>query len=160
MILGAKEALPGLTACNSKLSLGDTLVVRRLCRMCRSICHLVNMIEDWSERGIGFRSISDGMIETTSASGELEINIFSAVAQVERRPIQERTNAGMAATRDRGCVGGRRAEMGCNHPKVKLANKLFCDMSIPLDDIRNRLKISKSTLYRSVTTHRNRHVRG
>ena len=49
--------------------------------------HLVNMIEELKERGIGFRSISDGMIDTTSASGELVLNIFSALA--ERRLIQE-----------------------------------------------------------------------
>ena len=35
------------------------------------------MIEELKERGIGFRSISDGMIDTTSESGELVLNIFS-----------------------------------------------------------------------------------
>ena len=52
-----------------------------------------------NERGIGFRSISDGMIDTTSASGYLVLNIFSALTQFERRLIQERTNAGLAAAR-------------------------------------------------------------
>ena len=64
--------------------------------------HLVTLIEDLKERGIGFRSISDGMIDTTSASGELIFHIFSALAQFERRLIQERTKAGIAAARARG----------------------------------------------------------
>jgi hypothetical protein len=75
-ISGAKEDRPGLTACNELLREGDTLVVWRLDRLGRSMRHLVNMIEDLKERGIGFRSISDGMIDTTSASGELVLNLL------------------------------------------------------------------------------------
>ena len=120
--------------------------------------HLVNMIEELKERGIGFRSISDGMIDTTSASGELVHNIFSALAQFERRLIQGRTKAGLAAARARGRIGGRPV-MDRNHPKIKLANKLFCDKTIELDDICDTLKISRSTLYRYVTMCGNRDVR-
>lgn len=63
--------------------------------------HFVTMIDDLRERNIGFKSISDGAIDTTSASGELIFNIFSALAQSERRLIQERTKAGRAAARAR-----------------------------------------------------------
>jgi len=157
-ISGAKEDRPGLAACNETLRKGDTLVVWRLDRLGRSMRHLVNMIEELKERGIGFRSISDGMIDTTSASGELVLNIFSALAQFERRLIQERTKAGLAAARARGRIGGRPV-MDRNHPKIKLANKLFCDKTIELDDICSTLKISRSTLYRYVTMCGNRDVR-
>ena len=155
---GAKEDRPGLVACNELLQRGDTLVVWRLDRLGRSMRHLVNMIEDLKERGIGFRSISDGMIDTTSASGELVLNIFSALAQFERRLIQERTKAGLAAARARGRIGGRPA-VDRDHPRVILANKLYCDRSFCLDDICTTLKISKSTLYRYVSMHGNRTVR-
>ena len=120
--------------------------------------HLVNMIEDLKERGIGFRSISDGMIDTTSASGELVLNIFSALAQFERRLIQERTKAGLAVARARGRKGGR-PPMDHDHPRVIRANKLFCDKSVSLDDICATLKISKSSLYRCVSMRGNRDVR-
>ena len=120
--------------------------------------HLVNMIEDLKERGIGFHSISDGMIDTTWASGELVLNIFSALAQFERRLIQERTKAGLAAARARGRKGGR-PPMDRDHPRVILANKLFCDKSVSLDDICATLKISRSTLYRYVSMRGNRDVR-
>ena len=155
---GAREDHPGLVACLASLEHGDTLVVWRLDRLGRSMRHLVNMIEDLKERGIGFRSISDGMIDTTSASGELVLNIFSALAQFERRLIQERTNAGLAAARSRGRKGGRPG-MHRNHPKVVLANKLYCDKSVCLEDICTTLKISKSTLYRYVSMLGNRDAR-
>ena len=120
--------------------------------------HLVNMIEDLKERGIGFRSISDGMIDTTSASGELVLNIFSALAQFERRLIQERTNTGLAAARARGRKGGRRP-LDRDDPRVVLANKLFCDKSVSSEDICDTLKISRTKLYRYVALRGNREAR-
>lgn len=98
-ISGAKEDRPGLTKCLATLRPGDTLVVWRLDRLGRSMRHLVTLVEDLREDKIGFKSISDGAIDTTSASGESIFNIFSALAQFERRLIQERTKAGLAAAR-------------------------------------------------------------
>lgn len=158
-ISGAREDRPGLAACNEELREGDTLIVWRLDRLGHSMRHLVNMMKDLKERGIGFRSISDGMIDTTSASGELVLNIFSALAQFERRLIQERTRAGLAAARARGKNGGR-PPMDPNTPRVTLANRLYCDKSISVGDICSTLKISKATLYRYVRIQGNRDARG
>lgn len=46
-------------------------------------------------------------IDTATPEGELVFTIFAAVAQMERRLIQERTRAGLQAARARGRVGGR-----------------------------------------------------
>ena len=50
---------------------------------------------DLKKRGISFKSICDGVIDTTTASGELVFNIFSSLAQFERKLMQERTKAGL-----------------------------------------------------------------
>jgi DNA invertase Pin-like site-specific DNA recombinase len=146
---GAKSERPGLDKCLDVLQPGDTLAVWRLDRLGRSMRHLVTLIEDLRERGIGFRSISDGMIDTTSASGELIFHIFSALAQFERRLIQERTRAGLAAARARGRVGGRPALLASD-PKLRLAKKLYADKTLCIEDICQTLKISRSTYYRYV----------
>src|SRR5450432_3153556 len=153
-ISGAKTDRPGLDACLAKLQQGDTLVVWRLDRLGRSMHHLVKLIEELRNRGIGFRSVSDGLIDTTSPSGELIFHIFSALAQFERRLIQERTKAGLAAARARGRKGGR-PPMKTNDRRIVLANKLLKDKSIGVDDICATLKISKSTLYRYAGIERN-----
>ena len=49
--------------------------------------------------------------------------------------------------------------MDHTHPKVVLANKLFCDRSISIDDICDTLKVSRSTLYRYVSMLGNRDAR-
>ena len=139
---GAKADRPGLEKCLDILQPGDTLAVWRLDRLGRSMRHLVTLIEDLRERGIGFRSISDGMIDTTSASGELIFHIFSALAQFERRLIQERTKAGLAAARARGRKGGR-PPLLASEPKLILAKKLYADKTLSIDDICQTLKISR-----------------
>ncbi len=148
-ISGAKEDRPGLTKCLATLRSGDTLVVWRLDRLGRSMRHLVTLVEDLREDRIGFKSISDGAIDTTSASSELIFNLFSALAQFERRLIQERTKAGLAAARARGRMGGR-PKMASDESRIVLAQKLFADKSISIEDICQTLRVSRSTLYRYV----------
>ncbi len=146
---GAKAERPGLSKCLDTLQKGDILVVWRLDRLGRSMRHLITLVEDLRARGIGFRSLNEGAIDTTSASGELIFNIFSALAQFERRLIQERTKAGLAAARARGRNGGR-PKVTAKEARVVLAKKLHADKSLDIEDICTTLRISRSTLYRYV----------
>ena len=146
-VSGAKTERLGLNECLKSLQPGDILVVWRLDRLGRSMRHLITLVEDLRNKGIGFRSVSEGAIDTTCALGELIFNIFSALAQFERRLIQERTKAGLAAARARGRVGGR-PKTSPQDAKVRLAKTLLADKSLEVDDICETLKISRSTLYR------------
>ncbi len=146
---GAKTERPGLTKCLETLQRGDILVVWRLDRLRRSMRHLITLVEDLRSQGVGFRSLNEGAIDTTCASGELIFNIFSALAQFERRLIQERTKAGLAAARARGRNGGR-PKVAADDTKVVLAKKLHADKSLEIDDICKTLRMSRSTFYRYV----------
>ncbi len=116
-------------------------------RLGRSMPHLVALIEDLRLKGIGFKSICDGAIDTTTASGELIFNIFSSLAQFERRLIQERTKAGLDAARARGRQGGRK-KVGSTNPKVVMAKNMHKDHGMSIDDICKTLKISRASFYR------------
>lgn len=146
---GAKTERPGLDKCLEELQSGDTLLVWRLDRLGRSMAHLVNLVQSLFERKIGFKSLCDGVIDTTTASGELVFNIFSAMAQFERRLIQERTRAGLASARARGRMGGRPA-LRADDPKVITARKMYENKSLSIDDICKTLKVSRSTFFRYV----------
>ena len=148
-VSGAKTERPGLTKCLESLTSGDILVVWRLDRLGRSMRHLITLVEDLRSKGIGFRSLNEGAIDTTCASGELIFNIFSALAQFERRLIQERTKAGLAAARARGRHGGR-PRVTAAEAKVVLAKKLNADKTLDIDDVCKTLRISRSTFYRYV----------
>jgi DNA invertase Pin-like site-specific DNA recombinase len=146
-ISGAKDQRPGLDECLAELKQGDTLIVWRLDRLGRSMHHLVLLIEELREKGIRFKSICDGAIDTTTASGELIFNIFSSLAQFERRLIQERTRAGLEAARSRGRNGGRQ-KMTSHHPKILMAKKMHKGHTMSIEDICQTLKISRASFYR------------
>ncbi len=146
-VSGARTDRPGLDACLAALNPGDTLMVWRLDRLGRSMSHLVTLVDDLLKKGIGFRSLCDGAIDTTTASGELMFNIFSSLAQFERRLIQERTRAGLAAARARGRKGGRKP-ISADEPRVKTAKRLHKDKDMSVNEICATLKISRPTFYR------------
>jgi DNA invertase Pin-like site-specific DNA recombinase len=101
--------------------------------------HLVTIIEELKKRGIGFRSVCDGVIDTTTPSGELSFHVFSALAQFERRLIQERTEASLAAARARGRKGCR-PPLNPIAPRVVLAQKLFRDKRLRQNPVVGELR--------------------
>ena len=61
-------------------------------------------------RGVNFRSLTDS-IDTSTPAGRFFFHVMSALAEMERELIVERTRAGIAAAREQGRVGGRRRIM-------------------------------------------------
>lgn len=149
-ISGAKAERPGLEKCLAEIKAGDTLLVWRLDRLGRSMLHLVSLIEDLRIKQINFKSICDGAIDTTTASGELIFNIFSSLSQFERRLIQERTKAGLDAARARGRQGGRK-KVEATNPKVMMAKNMHKDHGMSIENICKTLKISRASFYRYLT---------
>jgi len=113
----------------------------------------VTVIAALGQRQVGFRSLCDGALDTTTATGELVFHIFSALAQFERRLIQERTRAGLAAARARGKHGGRRP-LRADTPQVRMAHTLYADQRITVAEICQHLRISRATFYRYVALAR------
>src|SRR5437764_2058532 len=131
---GATAACPGLEQCLSQLKPGDTLVVWRLDRLGRSVRDLINIVEGLRQRSVGFKSLCDGAIDTTTASGKLIFHIFTALAEFERSLIRESTKAGLTAARARGRLGGRKPISSAD-PRVVTAKALHADKKMPVPDI-------------------------
>lgn len=88
-------------------------------------------------------------IDTTTPGGKLIFHLIGSLAEFERDLIRERTNAGLAAARARGRVGGRPRKLKTNG-KVALAQQMFADQSHSTSEICAALGISRATLYRYV----------
>lgn len=144
---GSKEARPELENCLNILSKGDVLVVYRLDRLGKSMNHLLRFLEELFQKGIGFQSLSESAIDTTTSSGQAVIQIIYALANFERRIVQERTMVGLSIAKARGKIGGRK-QIQPDDPKVITAKKLYEEGSIKTEDICKVLKISRPTLYR------------
>ncbi len=144
---GSKSKRPGLDAALEMLRTGDTLVVWRLDRLGRSLKDLIQLTETLKERGVGLKSLQEA-IDTTTSSGQLIFHLFAALAEFERNLIRERTNAGLAAARARGRLGGRPKALDAN--KRKLAVELYHKSEHSIDEICGMMGISKPTLYKYV----------
>lgn len=151
-VTGTKSDRPGLDDCLKTLHGGDTLIVWRLDRLGRSMRHLVSLIDELKVRDVGFRSLRDGAIDTTTSSGQLIFHVFAALAQFEAELIRERTRAGLLAARARGRNGGRKP-ISADDPRIRMAKKMHEDRSLTVAEICSSLKISKATYYRYVALH-------
>src|SRR5438067_1604270 len=145
---GSKAERKGLNEALAYLRLGDTFVVWKLDRAGRSLTHLIELLKGLQGRGIEFMSLTE-QIDTTTLGGKLIFHLMGALAEFERDLIRERTNAGLAAARARGRVGGRPRKLKTNG-KVTLARQMFADQSHSIPEICAALGISRATLYRYV----------
>lgn len=148
---GKREDRPELAACLKALRHGDTLLVWKLDRLGRDLRHLVNIVHDLTQRGIGLKVLTGqgAAIDTTTASGKLVFGIFAALAEFERELISERTLAGLASARARGRTGGRPFKM--TPAKVRLARASMGHPGTNISALCKELGITRQTLYRHVS---------
>ncbi|HBR1907186.1 TPA: recombinase family protein [Klebsiella quasipneumoniae subsp. similipneumoniae] len=110
MASGKNARRPGLKRALRRLRAGDVLVVWKLDRLGRSVRDLITLVSELQARGVNFRSLTDS-IDTSTPAGRFFFHVMSALAEMERELIVERTRAGLAAAREQGRVGGRRRGM-------------------------------------------------
>jgi len=144
---GCKDDRPGLAACLKALQSGNTLVVWKLDRLGRDLKHLVNTVDDLSQRGVGLKVLAGAgaQIDTTTANGRLVFSIFAALAEFEAELIRERTMAGLTAARARGRLGGRPRKM--TKETLAMAMAAMADPDSNASEVAQRLGITTTTLY-------------
>ena len=141
---GTKDDRPGLGEALTYLRPGDTLVVWRLDRLGRSLSHLITLTTELEARGVGFKSLQEG-IDTTTSGGKLVFHIFGALAEFERSLIRERTHAGLKAARARGRNGGRPKLLDAR--KLAVAETLLKDPKLTVAEVAEQVGVARSTLY-------------
>src|SRR5699024_4056280 len=148
---GKKDDRPQLAACLKALRSGDTLIVWKLDRLGLDLRHLVNVVHDLTDRGVGLKVLTGqgAAIDTTTASGKLVLGIFAALAEFERELISERTKAGLASARARGRKGGRPYKM--TTAKVRMAAASMGQPGTKVGELCKELGITRQTLYRHVS---------
>ncbi|AYO51017.1 DNA invertase Pin-like site-specific DNA recombinase [Micrococcus aloeverae] len=148
---GKSDDRPHLAACLKALRAGDTLLVWKLDRLGRDLRHLVNIVHELTERGVGLKVLTGqgAAIDTTTASGKLVFGIFAALAEFERELISERTKAGLASARARGRKGGRPYKM--TPAKIRLAMASMGNKDTNVGALCKELGITRQTLYRHVS---------
>ena len=146
---GAKTDRAQLRACLDYLrdDAGDVLVVWKLDRLGRSLSDLIDTVNALGERGVAFRSLTEGF-DTTTAGGEFLFHILGALAQMERRMIRERTMAGLDAARREGRIGGRPTVM--TPDRIETA-RMLREQGKSYDAIADTLRVGRSSVRRALS---------
>jgi DNA invertase Pin-like site-specific DNA recombinase len=147
---GKNDERPGLDSCLKALRKDDILVVWKLDRLGRNLKHLVNVVQDLADGGIGFKVLTGqgADIDTTTATGKMVFGIFAALAEFERELIRERTIAGLESARARGRHGGRKFLM--SKAQVRLAQAAMGNKETRISSLCEELGVTRTTLYRYV----------
>ena len=114
-----------------------------------SLLHLIETVNLLHARGVQLRSLTENLIDTTTPSGKLVFGIFGLMAEFERDMLRQRTNAGLAAARKRGRVGGRPKSISVD--ELKKANALLRSSEYTRTEVAKELGVSRHTLWRALT---------
>jgi DNA invertase Pin-like site-specific DNA recombinase len=95
------------------------VIVSKIDRFARSLSDLLRTLEYLDQNGVGFVSVNDPGIDTTTPNGRLLLQILGAFAEFERNMINTRTKAGREQAQSRGVKFGR--------PALKTRNGSFID---------------------------------
>jgi DNA invertase Pin-like site-specific DNA recombinase len=143
-VSGSTASRPQLDAALDHLRERDVLTVWKLDRLGRNTQHVLAVVEQLTSRGIGFRSLTEGL-HTDGPMGKAMLTIMAAFAQLERDTMIERTRAGLAAAAANGRKGGRPRKV--DDAAAAKARSLR-DKGINAIDIAKILGVSRATVYR------------
>lgn len=85
---------------------GDALVVTKLDRLARSMRDLLDIVDRVKAKGAALRILNMNL-DTSTATGELMLNVLGAVAAFERSMMIERQREGIAKAKAEGKFKGR-----------------------------------------------------
>jgi len=147
---GTKADRPQWQACLADLRPGDTLIIWKIDRLGRNLRDLIDIVTTLQTRGVGVRSLTNGIVDTTTAHGTFVFGIFALMAEYEAALIKERTQAGLVAARARGRTGGRKPKM--TPALINKAQRMYNARQFTMAEIAQSCDVTPMTIYRNITT--------
>lgn len=127
---------------------GDCLVVWKLAKLGVGLFGLLRLMEELQKRKIHFISLVEEF-DTRGDRGDYFFRIVASFAEMEKELNIERINAGLAASRAKGIVGGRKPSM--DQSTIEKAILLLKQGKTP-QEVMLELHIKKSTFYATIDT--------
>jgi DNA invertase Pin-like site-specific DNA recombinase len=118
---GATSNRPELRRVLRVLQPGDVLMVTRLDRLARSTRDLLNILHQFGDQEIGFKSLVDTWADTTTPHGRLMLTVLGGLAEFERDLIRARTGEGRKRAQARGVRFGRPPKLSTHQRREALA---------------------------------------
>ena len=98
---------PAFIELKGKIRRGETLVVSKLDRLGRDAIDVLQTVKELGNKGVKVIVHQLGNTDLTSPAGKLLLMMLSAVAEMERDLLVERTQAGLTRAKAEGKILGR-----------------------------------------------------
>ncbi|MBV8265348.1 MAG: recombinase family protein [Planctomycetaceae bacterium] len=121
----------------------DVVLVWRLDRWGRSLADLVMTLQELSELGVGFVSLTEAL-DLTTPSGRAMAGLLAVFAEFEREILRERVKAGIAQAHKEGKPHGRPRSASLQAKQVR---RLWAQ-HLSKSEIARRLKIGRTSVRR------------
>lgn len=142
----AGSARPGWTECLAWLREGDTLVVAAVDRIGRSVREVATALADLTDRGIGLRSLREG-VDTSTPTGRAIVQIMSSIAELELELGKERRVASREARVSRGLPATRPPKLPVGQQEILV--RLY-QSGEPVAELCGMFGVSRATVFRYV----------
>ena len=121
---------------------GDVVVVTRLDRLARSLTDLSKLIDELGARGVGFRCLQQGAVDTTKPEGRLMLQLLGSFAEFEAAIRRDRQMEGIEKAKAAGRYRGRPKTIDAAQIATLEAEGLGATA------IAKRLRIGRASVYR------------
>jgi DNA invertase Pin-like site-specific DNA recombinase len=127
---------------------GDTLIVYSIDRLGRTTRQLIDLIDLFREKGIYFKSLSEGVFDTASPMSQALFQIISVLKEMEVNILRERSAHGLAAAKNKGIKLGRPKGLSDKAKEIAETVESLYLNNKPISFIMRSQGISRSQVYR------------
>lgn len=142
----SRAGRPQLEAMMDFVREGDVVVVESISRFARSTRDLLTLVEQLTEKGVGFVSQKES-IDTNTPQGKFMLTVFGAMAELEREQTLQRQREGIAAAKAAGKYKGRKP-IEIEDSLVKSVHDQWYKREITTSHAVKLLNVSSRTFYR------------
>lgn len=142
----SRTGRPQLEAMMDFVREGDVIVVESISRFARSTRDLLTLVEQLTEKGVGFVSQKES-IDTNTPQGKFMLTVFGAMAELEREQTLQRQREGIAAAKAAGKYKGRKP-IEIEDSLVKSVHDQWYKREITTSHAVKLLNVSSRTFYR------------
>ncbi|MEX1039735.1 MAG: recombinase family protein [Pirellulaceae bacterium] len=141
---------PGFAKLQADIFAGKvgTVVVWRLDRLSRKLRDGLDVLCDWTDRGIRVVSVTQ-QIDLSGSVGRMIAAVLLGIGEMEQETRRERQAAGIAAAKTRGAYQGRKAGTTKATP-AQVAEMRSRGMAVP--EIAKVLGVTRQSVYRYLRT--------
>ena len=142
----SRTGRPQLEAMMDFVREGDVVIVESISRFARSTRDLLTLVEQLTEKCVGFVSQKES-IDTNTPQGKFMLTVFGAMAELEREQTLQRQREGIAAAKAAGKYKGRKP-IEIEDSLVKSVHDQWYKREITTSHAVKLLNVSSRTFYR------------